>query len=272
MKLALEKALKRWGKSISEPVALGVLALGSLLFTIAGPFGTQAALSIFDRFLLWTPIVIVGGAVSLFLRICLRLWFRKALKGWVETATVALIVVLFGPFMLLWSAAVAERFGDPAAMPSNAAQLFYLAITAGSFLWVRNVMIHLIGAEATKRAETQQPEPPEPPAPRLMRRIPTELVAPIVYIMADGHFVDVVTRAGTARIRMRLTDAIAEMEGVTGYCTHRSYWVTEASVCAATRAGSVWRLTLENGDEVPVSRKYQPVLEEAGLLRGVAAE
>lgn len=267
----MRQALSHWRKSISEPIALGIIALGCLLFTIAGPFGTQAALNGFDRFLLWAPIVAVGGAVSLFLRICLRLWFREAIKGWVETATVALIVVLFGPLMLVWSAAVAQRYGMPEAMPSNAMQLFGLAITAGSFLWVRNVLIHFIGREATKRMSGQRADD-EVFVPRLMRRINADAAAPVLYIMADGHFVDVVTRKGSARIRMRLTDAIDAMEGVDGYCTHRSYWVAASAIRGAIRAGSVWRLQLENGQEIPVSRKYQSVLEEAGLLRGVAAE
>ena len=266
----MRQAVSHWRKSISEPIALGIISLGCLLFAIAGPFGTQAGLGFVDRLLLWTPIVSIGGAVSLFLRICLRLWFREALKGWVETATVGLIVVLFGPIMLLWSRAVAMWFGLPEAMPSNTEQLIYLAITAGSFLWLRNVLIHFIGAEAEKRIAPVEEEPEF--APRLTRRIERDLVAPVLSIRADGHFVDVVTRKGTARIRMRLTDAIDEMEGVEGYCTHRSYWVAKSAVRGASRAGSVWRLTLENGDEIPVSRKYQPDLECAGLLRAMAAE
>jgi DNA-binding LytR/AlgR family response regulator len=63
-----------------------------------------------------------------------------------------------------------------------------------------------------------------------------------------------------------LGDAIDEMEPVKGICTHRSHWVALGAIKRVEREGARLFVVLRNGDRVPVSRKYRPRLEQAGLI------
>jgi DNA-binding LytR/AlgR family response regulator len=89
----------------------------------------------------------------------------------------------------------------------------------------------------------------------------------ILRLSAADHVVRVVTDKGVTDLRMRFGDAVNEMAGVEGCFTHRSQWVAVAAIAEARREAGRWVIVLCNGDEVPVSRKNQPALNEAGLLK-----
>ena len=72
------------------------------------------------------------------------------------------------------------------------------------------------------------------------------------------------TSRGSDLILMRLADALAELEGIEGSQTHRSWWVAKAAVSGAKRGDGRAVLTLRNGVEAPVSRSYAGALREAG--------
>jgi DNA-binding LytR/AlgR family response regulator len=65
---------------------------------------------------------------------------------------------------------------------------------------------------------------------------------------------------------MRLSDAIAELEGLEGAQTHRSWWVARDAVEEARRDGERVTLVLKGGAEAPVSRPNIRPLREAGWL------
>jgi DNA-binding LytR/AlgR family response regulator len=65
---------------------------------------------------------------------------------------------------------------------------------------------------------------------------------------------------------MRLSDAIAELDGVEGLQVHRSWWVARDAVDEVKRDGRNLRLRLSNGVEAPVSRNRANDLKSAGWL------
>ncbi|WP_306152739.1 LytTR family DNA-binding domain-containing protein [Roseovarius sp. MMSF_3281] len=103
--------------------------------------------------------------------------------------------------------------------------------------------------------------------PRLQRRLSEKTTGTIIRLSSRDHHVDVVTTEAQETLRMRLSDAIDEMEPVEGYCTHRSHWVARDAIVELDKGqpGKVF-LVLVNGDRVPVSRKFRPDLEAAGIL------
>ena len=105
-----------------------------------------------------------------------------------------------------------------------------------------------------------------PRLPRLLDRLPEDVAGEVFRLSGRDHHVEVVTATGTATVRMRFSDAIAEMEPVRGHCAHRSHWVSEAAIRDVERDGAKIFLRLVNDDQVPVSRKYKPHLEDAGIL------
>ncbi len=81
---------------------------------------------------------------------------------------------------------------------------------------------------------------------------------------AEDHYLRVRTSGGDELILLRLSDAIAELEGVEGARTHRSWWVARAAVAGVRRGDGRAVITLPDGTEVPVSRSYAKVLRDAG--------
>ena len=83
-------------------------------------------------------------------------------------------------------------------------------------------------------------------------------------VEAEDHYLRVHTDRGSDLILMRLSDALAELEGLEGAQTHRSWWVARDAVRGVTRGDGRATLTLEGGLSAPVSRRYARALREAG--------
>lgn len=103
---------------------------------------------------------------------------------------------------------------------------------------------------------------------RLQERLPEDIRTPILHLSARDHFVDVETHTALYSLRMRFSDAVAEMNGVEGYNTHRSHWVSRAAICENANKDGKLFLILVNGTRVPVSRSFRPHLTDAGLIEG----
>jgi DNA-binding LytR/AlgR family response regulator len=65
---------------------------------------------------------------------------------------------------------------------------------------------------------------------------------------------------------MRLSDAIAELDGLEGAQTHRSWWVAREAVQGVERNGARVYLTIEGDGRDPVSRPNLRPLRDAGWL------
>lgn len=88
-------------------------------------------------------------------------------------------------------------------------------------------------------------------------RLPTEVGDDVVYVKGSGHYLDVVTSAGSAPILMRLCDAVADL-GDRGMQIHRSYWVAHRHATELVRRDHRVMLRLTSGRELPTSRSYLP--------------
>jgi DNA-binding LytR/AlgR family response regulator len=108
-------------------------------------------------------------------------------------------------------------------------------------------------------------QPASPSASLLAARLPVRMRTGEIWALeAEDHYLRVHTSLGSALILMRLSDAIAELGDLGGAQTHRSWWVAKAAVRDARRSGERAVLTLANGVEAPVSRKYAAGLRRAG--------
>jgi DNA-binding LytR/AlgR family response regulator len=101
--------------------------------------------------------------------------------------------------------------------------------------------------------------------PELLDRLPEKLNgAELHAIEAEDHYLRLHTDRGSALVLMRLADAMAELEGLEGARTHRSWWVARDAVLHASRGRGRALLKLKGGLEAPVSRTYAPLLRRAG--------
>jgi DNA-binding LytR/AlgR family response regulator len=103
------------------------------------------------------------------------------------------------------------------------------------------------------------------PPPKFLARLPEKLQgAEIFAVEAEDHYLRLHTSLGQDLILLRLADAIAELEGLEGAQTHRSWWVAKAAVAQVERGDGRATLTLKDGAEVPVSRGFAKQLRSAG--------
>ena len=206
---------------------VGFIALG-------GVFGFTAG-EILPRVFPRLPDAAVYGVVPFFVALPVTvaiLWLEGALTGGL---TLVKLVASYGPvlFISAFVSAVAyavDRITDAAKAPA--------------------------GDMAQKRSDA---------GAALTDKLPPRLrSAPILSLTAEDHYLRVRTGAGEALILMRLTDAIAALDGVDGARTHRSWWVARAAVREARKADGRGVLILQDGAEAPVSRTYYSDLREAG--------
>ncbi|MBT3142692.1 LytTR family transcriptional regulator [Phaeobacter gallaeciensis] len=230
------------------------LAFVVLLANQAAPFAEEEA-SFGLRLVFW--LLVIGGAGGL-TRLAQAL-IQRHCNSLDQLAQDALVVALITCFLIpfLWVIGWLFLFSVDEGGPG----LLQIAQWAGLFATGLLVLRRCFPAEKAPSPTTKLQQ-----RPRLVRRLPQNLDAQILRLTVRDHCVDVVTSAGTHTIRSRFVDAIQEMEPIEGHCTHRSHWVTQAAIESIERHAGKIQIRLINGDLVPVSRKYKPDLEKAGLL------
>ena len=167
-----------------------------------------------------------------------------------DVAFAAVILCLFAPALWLLSWMVFTCSGQKSPGPGMVMP-YGLMLTAGLMLILQR-----------DKVESDEPQS----QPRLYRRLPPDFDGQVICLKGRDHYVDVVTSAGVFTIRSRLVDAVEEMGLIPGHCTHRSHWVTAASIVGVEKQGGKTFLILCNEDRVPVSRKHRPELEQAGVI------
>lgn len=252
--------VKELFRPISKKFNLSILILVSFLGATMGPFGTYEAHSFLHRLIYWSAVsfssILIGSACYRASRRCAP-ESRPAIR---DLFMVALTVLCFTPPLWLLTRYFAVR--EPQIAPSFLSMCYYVAAITLCICILRRVIPGLepVGYFGVRTL-------PQQPNPRLARRLPPDFEGPILRLCARDHFVDVVSASGIESIRMRLADAIDEMDTIVGHCTHRSHWVVQDAIVGAERSSGKIFLKLTNGDHVPVSRKYRPELEESGILR-----
>jgi hypothetical protein len=92
--------------------------------------------------------------------------------------------------------------------------------------------------------------------------LPAELGHDIVYLKSELHYLRVVTTRGSTLVLFNLRDAIAAMPSGSGLQPHRSYWIALSHTQRLVRQGSSWRIELNSGDTVPVSRRQLSTVKQ----------
>lgn len=101
--------------------------------------------------------------------------------------------------------------------------------------------------------------------PTFVDLLPRQLQsAEIIAVEGEDHYVLVHTSLGRHLLLMRFRDALNDLRGLDGHQTHRSWWVAKSAVSAVKRGNGRATLTLANGVEAPVSRRYAQGLRERG--------
>ena len=239
-----------WARSIGISIAAGVT------LSLLGALGTDN-LPLTQRLLYWMPLILGGavignvvtGLVLLIPRAGANLWIFFALLSFAVSIPVTLMVWLYTSWMI----------GTNFSLDS-------LPYLYGSVLTISAAMTGIMILASQPGTITHAPPAGAAPATvRFMERLPPKLKGAVIYaISAEDHYLKLHTSKGVDLILMRLTDAVAELEGLEGAQTHRSWWVARDAVEGARREGDRMVLTIKGGVEAPVSRPNVRPLREAG--------
>jgi len=231
-----------------------VSAFAGLFLALIGAFGSdQAPLPL--RMVYWVGLCVAGAVVGTGVSQLIDRDGRADARPWLYGSLVAIGITL--PFtVVVWLVTELMFHGPPRlrALPVYLAPVFI--VTAG--MTGLNFLVQRRPTETHAAAL-------DAPAPRFLERLPARLRgAQILAVEAQDHYLRLHTSKGDDLILMRLSDAIAELEGIEGAQTHRSWWVARDAVEGARRGDGRATLSLRGGVEAPVSRAYAKALREAG--------
>ena len=104
--------------------------------------------------------------------------------------------------------------------------------------------------------------PAEGHASWFFERVPSRLGRDIVCLGVSGHYLEVVTTAGSCLVLLPLADAVKALQGL-GMQVHRSHWVAHRHVDGMLRRGHRTLLQVTGEREIPVSRSRVAEVRQA---------
>jgi DNA-binding LytR/AlgR family response regulator len=237
---------------------IGVAALGGVVLTLTGAFGTGES-PLWLRGSYWIFVMVAGGlwghAAGMMVDRVVDLYERPWLTVAVQTAVISGPMVAF--VWLATGLTFEGRIYDLDVLP----ELILPVVTVTSAVSAVNVFLgrgRTVQTHAVVRAEV-------PTTARFLDRLPPRLRgARLIAVQSEDHYLRLHTDRGADLILMRLADAVAELDGLEGAQTHRSWWVSRDAVRDVDRGDGRATLTLDGGLTVPVSRRHARALRAAG--------
>jgi hypothetical protein len=236
-------------KTLIRPLAVAVVAGAFLAFI--GALGS-GSMPLVPRLAYWIGLSALGAVLGSTVAQLVTRFLPSLEAAWSRgLVIVAVLTPLFT--VLVWIA-------GGRAPPTPRVVLAYFSVT----LVMTSGMTALMML-ATRRSIETHAAPAGAAPPRFLDRLPLKLRGGEIYaVEAEDHYLRLHTSKGQDLILLRLSDAVAELEGIEGAQTHRSWWVAKAAVQDARRGDGRATLTLKGGVEAPVSRAYAKALREAG--------
>lgn len=251
-------------------------AILAIFLVLTGPFGTYAAFSFWQRWLVVLPFMAVLVPLCTAIRVVsfslLPLGSYRLSALVAAGLACALVAPLSQSLLLLLTP------GAQASHPSlTELMLLVASLSVGLSsmrqmvepAWFAEVPVPVgfadMGAGGLPELVVEPPED-RPPPPRLLQRLEPAARGDLWAISVRDHYVDIQTSAGVSSILLRFGDAMAEAAAVDGAQLHRSHWVAWAAVAAVERDGAKLFVRLKHGARVPVSKNHRAKLEARGLI------
>jgi hypothetical protein len=262
-------------RRVIAPVTIVIGTAASIVLALAGPFGTYHDMTLPVRVGYWGLIVFASLPLGYATRYVAAVLLPRATTLSVVIVPSLLLTMVYTPVLFVIVRYVGAAEGSAAELAIWLAWLvLVVAVCINGVRWALGRTAtadlhrlaqarHAAAAVGTASAAATAAGP----APRIVSRL-----AGLPCTEVRDHYVDVVTRRARTSLLLRLSDAMAEMEGIPGAQVHRSHWVATAAVVGARRSGSRVVLDLLDGSSVPVSRGYRDRAEAAGLLKGLRPE
>ena len=248
MQFTIRELKGGWWRHLLAAIALG------LFLAFLGPYGSQGAMSPGPRTLYWLGLVGAGYLLAL---AGFRLIGARPRQPLARVIAVAALSALPLMFIVSW-ALVLVRPGRTVTFVDL--PMLFLAVIA-----VQAVIALLAGWIASRPADGQAPPAAgEEAGPQARGRLARSLRGDLVALEAEDHYVRLHHMSGSTLILHRFSDALAEVDSLSGLRVHRGWWVANAAVAGTFVRGGRRGLRLSNGLEVPVSRPHLQAVRDRG--------
>lgn len=219
-------------------ITILILALSTNMFV---PYG---ATDIMTRIILVSVSMLFGSMISLlvaYIILPLHLFFNISLWSLavVHAFATAVLFSLFEPVIYQ-----AITHSPEPAFLILFLPIFLASLLASSFmLWQYKDRICLRVYKRLHKADS------------IKSLLPGEKRGEVWLISAADHYVEITTENGTHMHRMTMKEAVEKAGPSTGLRVHRSHWVAHCAMMVLEKQGDRYKLTLRNGQQVPVSPK-----------------
>jgi hypothetical protein len=263
-----------WRRWSDLPRGLAIGAAGGLFLSVTGAFETGAA-PLGQRTLYWVGLCtggsLVGTAVT---AAAVRLGGLGPRRWLLGALTAAVLTLVLTPAVWLVTDLMFNDRPHPSRLPGFLWPVAVITAVMTAITFALNQPLratHAAPAPLESRrgpgaaAASGHAARAEPEAARFLQRLPPKLRGARLWaVESEDHYLRLHTSRGQDLILMRLSDALAELEGLEGAQTHRSWWVARDGYETAERADGRAVLKLKSGAEAPVSRTYARALRAAG--------
>jgi DNA-binding LytR/AlgR family response regulator len=238
-----------------------IATIAAPVMALLGALGTDA-ISFWPRLLYWFVLMETGALIGLGVTTAVDIWGRLKGHPWLEGSLVSIGIALPLTLAVIGMSAVFFNMRPPTllgfVLMFGIVAAVSAVITAINYAVAPRPVAAAVAANSAPAAASAAP-------PRLLDRLPPpHRAGPVLALAAEDHYLRVHTPAGSTLILMRLSDAIAELDGADGAQTHRSWWVARDAVARIDRGEGRAMLHLSDDLAVPVSRTHYRNLREAG--------
>jgi hypothetical protein len=253
------------------PEHAGLFVIAALFLTILSPFGTDSDLTIPMRFLYWFSVIFGGTAIAL----AISNVFQRHAK-----ANTGLTYVLIRSLQVLTASvpitvlvAIMENWLREPMSWIHLPQLFVYVVTITAVITAASSLVEQHSALKDQLrvdrlgAERQLRSRESLAFTRFHLRLdPTLRQADILMLKAEDHYLRVSTSEGSQSIRCNLSKAVGELGALEGQRVHRSFWVARSAILSIKRLGNSYRLIMNDGTTVPLSRRRYGELSKCDWL------
>ena len=261
-------ALREWfvWRRLRWHVAL--LAVAILFLGYLGPFGTYLRMPLGERMAYWVVAVAGNWAFALACILPAVAWLSRRIPDVVCVLGGSLAAAVPGTILV---SALELLFSGALPAPLGTGELFVAValvhLVIGLIVW-GTVELPMRTGGGAPFAEPQAAGTPDRPAagagaPPLLERLPAGRRGRLLHLQMRDHYVEVHTDKGSDLVLLRFGDALRELGGTEGMQVHRSHWIARAALKKIVRRTGRTTAILDNGAEVPVSRRYARALREA---------
>ncbi|MEM7067755.1 MAG: LytTR family DNA-binding domain-containing protein [Pseudomonadota bacterium] len=252
----------RWVFVAQSPKFLAVFTAFVLIGAVFGPFGISEGMTIAERLKLSIVLNVISWSIGVLVVVPTRMWLfsngYSHRKSIIFSSTLANLLILPS---LIWT--LESWLGRTVDLAQIFEQFLALAalITVIPLFMAPRPEPTLLSTESSKLLVLTEKEnliADELAANPILLKINPSKRGTLWALVAQDHYVEVITELGNELVFMRFGDAIEQCEDGTGIRCHRSSWVSKSGLKDTQRKKNRRLIvTLPNGREIPVSRSRE---------------